>query len=209
MLTSAGVVDTTGMALHAAASQGRESSVEFLLRQWERNRSDRGAAYLDTVNRRDGTTPMVCGIGACRSSSPRIARLLIDYGADTASAVRLRDYEEGCRLFFNDTPLAFTNFKIHEKKTRENSDGERATRRQMHSLEATRRLLMRVEAVHAVSWMWPSSVPSATHAAVQGTGNITTTPSPLTPKLWRRVPRPRVLLAAMFRWAMRDANLGR
>lgn len=197
-LTSAGVVDT-GMVLQGAASRGRESSVKFLLLQGKWSTSDEGAGYLDTVNR-FGATSLICSISACRPCSSRISRLLIDTGATTTSAVRLTNAEG--KLFFNDTPLAYTNFKIREEKNRERIHGKRATESQLHSLEAIRRLLLRVEAVHAVSWLWASDVPSITHAASGGKGEAKTISTPLTsmlPVLRRRMRRPRVLFAALFR----------
>lgn len=56
--------------------------------------------------------------------------MLIDAGADTASTVRLTDVE-GTETS-NDTPLAYTNLVILEKKV----GGKDATVDQLHSLEA-------------------------------------------------------------------------
>lgn len=49
-----------------------------------------------------------------------------------------------------------------------------ATEEYLHRLEAIRRLLLRVEAVHAVSWLWPSDAPFVGRAA----GNGPEPPSP-------------------------------
>ena len=194
MLTCAGVVDP-GVALLSAAMCGRELSVKFLLHQQGWKTSGREAAYLDILNR-FGATPLVCSIEAC-CFSPRIARLLVDAGADSATAVRLTDVRGAVR--FNGTPLAYTNFILREKKIKEKD----ATEKQLHSLEAIRRQLMRVEAVHAVSWQWARDAHAVTHAAApEDASNIATTSTPLAsmlPILRRRAGRPRVLLAAMFR----------
>ena len=204
VLTNAGVVDT-GIALITAVDCGRESSVKFLL---QRKAGGQGAGYPN-YRIRFGATPLVCSMRACRSCSPRVARLLIDAGADTTSAVRLSD-REGTEIF-NDTPLALANSYL---------DDEKLTDDEVHSLEAIRRLLMRVEAIHAVSWLWSCHVPSDTNAAAaEGTGRrattttttTTTTSTPLAsmlPILRRRTQRPRVLMAAMFRWVARHLPSG-
>ena len=197
LLTSAGVVDT-GIALLGATVQGRESSVKFLLQQWKRN--GQKAGYLETCDP-SGRTPLVRSVQACRfSCSPRIARVLVDAGADTATAVRLSD-DEGT-MIFNDTPLALAELYLGVK----NMGEEDATESQLHCLEAMRRLLMRVEAVHAVSWLWARDVPRVTQAFREGMTSATqATSTPLTlmsPMLRRRAGRPRVLLAAMSRWVV-------
>lgn len=43
--------------------------------------------------------------------------------------------------------------------------GENATKEQLNGLEGIRRLLLRVEAVHATSWLWQSDVPSTSNPA--------------------------------------------
>ena len=206
ILTSAGVVDT-GKALVDAAASACASSVKFLLQQ-ERRANGRGVAYPDTRHR-NGSTPLVLSLQACRPCSPRIARLFVDAGADTASAFRLTD---GISMeIFNDTPLALVDMYIFGKTEK----ASETTESELNSLEASRRLLMRVEAVHALSWLWPSDDPSITHAgAARGTtskGKAKKVSTPLLsmlPIVRRRVRRPKVLLAALFRWVMRDADRG-
>ncbi|CAN0502790.1 unnamed protein product, partial [Scytosiphon promiscuus] len=83
-----------------------------------------------------------------RPCSYRIARWLVDAGADAASPVRIMD--QWGRTVFDDTPLAYTNMCLHRKDVK----GKPATVKQLVSLEAVRRFLLRVEAVHAVSWLW-------------------------------------------------------
>lgn len=197
MLTSAGVVDT-GMALHAAVICGRETSAKFLLPQQEEESKarDEGAGPLD-IHSPGGATPLVCSIQACCSCSARITRLLVDAGADITTAVRPTD--EGGVVTFDDTPLALADLYLSEEKI----EGKDATESQVYSLEAIRRLLMRVEAVHALSWLWANGVPSVTHAAAEHAGRATKETSisliSILQILRRRAGRRRVLLAALFR----------
>lgn len=154
-LTDAGVVDT-GEALSNAAECGREGSVLFLLRQRRRQggalilRNARtagaGTPYVETNDSLTGTTPLFMCIAFCASNAPRVARLLIDAGADTTSAVRIRHVPGA-----SDTPLALTERYLSAR----NVNGRPATAEQMCKLEAIRRLLLQVPAVRAVSWLWP------------------------------------------------------
>ncbi len=141
VLADAGVVDN-GEALISASCNGRELSAKFLLQQ----RKGDEAAY---VNYRsiDSLTPLIGAVGYIVFScpSPRIVRLLVDAGADTKSA----------NPRINQTPLATASRMLREKKI----NGKDATEDQLHRLEGVRRLLLRVEAVHAVSFLWPVDAP--------------------------------------------------
>lgn len=185
MLATCGVVDT-GVALIAAAALGNELPVKILLQRQEWK-----AGYPDSTNA-SGATPLAGAIQSRRPCSSRISRLLVDEGADTTTALHLTD-DDG-RVVFNDTPLAFVDYCSSDTDDTES---------QRHSLEATRRLLSRVEAVHAVSWLWARDTPSSTRAATEGTSSATpTTPSTLLPVLKRTTGRPRVLLSALSRWVV-------
>ena len=106
-------------------------------------------------------------------------------------------------------PLAFVSYMLHEKKLGEKD----ATEQQLHKLKGIDRLLLRVEAVHAVSWLWSVGIPST--IGTTGEGQIVSTSTPLMTTLTilrRRTRRSRVLLAALFRWVdvmkcMRDIYL--
>ena len=141
MFISAGV-DEHGDALLLATEVGKEASVKFLLQHqgWKAS----GERFsLNTGNPR-GHTPLDRAIA--RYPSPRIVRLLVDAGADTARrAVRLTD--DWGRVEFNGTPIALTTSTLRAKKV----DGKDATEEQLYKLEGIRRLLSRVEAVYAVS----------------------------------------------------------
>ncbi|CAM9577081.1 unnamed protein product, partial [Ectocarpus fasciculatus] len=154
ILTGAGVVDT-GLALFVSAGFGLEASVKFLLRQRHKE-SNNSSVEVASINAQDssGYTPLLVCIMACLSQAPRIVRLLIDAGADTTSPVRSMSSKG--ELEFNGTPLAATTSCLRNKRI---ADGKPATKERLHRFEAIRRLLLRVEAVHAVSWLWPSDAP--------------------------------------------------
>lgn len=95
-------------------------------------------------------------------------------------------------------PLACAHFNIHKEKIK----AQGATESFSTSLQAVRRLLMRVEDVQAVPWLWASDAPSSTNMAVEGASRVKTTPTPLVSMLAilrRRTGRPRLLLAFSVR----------
>ncbi|CAM9419764.1 unnamed protein product [Ectocarpus sp. 4 AP-2014] len=113
ILTEAGGVDTAGLALGAAAANGREESVKFLLRQRckEGNNSNVDDVYINA--RPNGCTPLTASIHSCFSQAPKILRLLIDAGTDTTTAVRAANSQG--ELEFNRSPLAVTTSCLREK----------------------------------------------------------------------------------------------
>lgn len=195
VLMGAGVVDT-GKSLARAARFGREPSVKYLLQQ--RNRETTGDdAYVNTRDAPYGETPLLLAVGFRGCCSPRIVRLLVDAGADTTSAVQVT--LEGGLVLFHDTPLAVTSRSIRDKTVL----GKHATEDQLNRLEATRRLLLRVDAALAVSWLWPCGMSSITHAFTRNkvTSTCATPLGRMIPALRRRARR-RVLLSLLFRWVM-------
>ena len=95
--------------------------------------------------------------------------------------------------------LAVTNELLRWEKL---TTGEDATQDQLPTWQAIRRLLVRVEAVRALSWLWPSRAPCLTHAA-EGTSRSTAS-TPLTlmlPLVGRTAGARRALLRSLFRWA--------
>lgn len=193
-LMSAGVVDT-GWALSAAAGHARKVPVGILL-QCYKGTAEGKRAY---VNTRDhlGTPPVLYAIGCAGVSSARIVQLLVSAGAATSSTTRVRNYTG---FIFYDTPLTFTTRLLREKKIVRGKD---FTQDQLRALEAIRRLLLRVKAVHAVSWLWARDVPCVARVASEGANKGRTTPNPLTsmlPILRRRARRrPGTILASLFR----------
>ena len=210
VLTDAGVVDT-GEALVQAARVGGVASAKFLLQQHQQQRQEEeeeeeeeaqggkstgGDAYVNATDSL-GLTPLATCIMKCRSSSPKVARLLIDAGADTTSTVPV--YINPGEVGWNGAPLALTHICLEEGRV----DGKDAEEEQQ--LKAIRRLLLQVEAVHAGSWLWHiSSAPVVDNAAAEGASEIATPSTPLArmmPTLRRRAARRRVLLAALCRCA--------
>ncbi len=171
--------------------------MKFLVQQ-KLNTSDDAVGYVN-ASYDLGRMPLVCAILCYRGGcTPRVARLLVDAGTDTASAVRITD--DAGRLTFNGTPLALATAALHHKKVARVKD---ATQEQLHGFEGVRRLLLRVEAVHAAYLLWPIDNPSFQDAEGKGrTKKIPTPVSLMLPMLRRRASRPKVLLAALFRWVM-------
>lgn len=187
MLTDAGVTDTGREALFAAALNGRPESLKFLLNHMNRA-SATGRAYIN-FRGPGNITPLLLCVWGCRQGSPRTVRLLIDAGADTAGQV-----------MHGDTPLNYVGSCLRDKTVK---GGEDATQEQLRRLEAMRRLLMQVEAVHAISWLWPKAALRITPGAVDSPRKMNANPTPLTamlPTLRRRAGRPTVLVAALARW---------
>lgn len=71
--------------------------------------------------------------------------MLIDAGANTASAVALRRNAPG--EIVKDTAFAIVNHALHKKEVY----GNEVKEKQPHSLRASRRVLLGVDAVHEVS----------------------------------------------------------
>ncbi|CAM9890975.1 unnamed protein product [Scytosiphon promiscuus] len=197
-LMDAGVTDTTAIAAMARAARfGHESCVKLFVRRQE----DREAASVRSyVNRRGvstGATPVLSAVEACHPSSRRIVRFLLDAGADTASVLRVTN--PAGMFLFEGTPLSWATRCLHEKTV----DGEPATEEQLRGLEGVRQLLLRAEAVQAISWLWPREFPAVARAA-QGNRAKPSVSGPLAsmlPLMVRRARRRRVLLAAMSRYS--------
>ncbi|CAM9733507.1 unnamed protein product [Ectocarpus fasciculatus] len=200
ILTGAGVADN-GLALIEAADRGREASVKFLLRQQhEESKGSVEDAYIKNAITSNGNTPLfaILAKAAYFSQAPRIVRLLVDAGADTTSPIRITDSKG--ELLFNGTPLALTSSWLREEL---DANGKTATEEYLRRLKAIFRLLLRVEAVHAVSWLWPSNAPFISHAAQSG-------PDPPLPPLRRMLPilKRRTkgrggLAATLLRWVVK------
>ncbi len=191
VLADAGVADTGRDALALAAALGREQSVKFLLQQQVDGETQNVDFYL---NSRDemGSTPLAYALDPC--SSPRVVRLLVDAGADTTSAVRFPT-----SAGFDETPLAFITRWPRTEKTRGGID---STEQRLHRLEGIRRVLLRVEAAHALSWLWHNDDLSTANAAAEDTSNARMTPTALGMVMpsWRRQARGHgVLQAALLR----------
>ncbi|CAN0364111.1 unnamed protein product, partial [Ectocarpus sp. 8 AP-2014] len=194
ILTNAGVVDT-GLALVVAAGYGGEAPLKFLLEQARARKTMNGAAYVNARDR-GGVTPLLGGIQNYR---PRVVRLLVEAGADTTSPVAVRNQLGGDVSI---TPLDLTMNLVRDKvKVARRGP---ASPEQLHKLEAIRRLLLRVEAVHAVSWLWSinSAISTITNATAKGTDRTAATSTVGTPPMLmmrRRTRGRKVPLAALLR----------
>lgn len=189
LLTSAGVVDT-GWALNAAAGRGSEASVRLLLQHKGTAAGKR--AYVNTRDNLD-TTPMMYAISFAGRSSVRIVRWLLDAGADTSSICPVRNY---AGVVVYNTPLTHTERLLREKKI---FIGKDFTEGKLRRLDAIRRLLLRVEAVHAISWLWANVAAGGASKTRAALILLTST----LPILRRRARRPGTVLAPLFRWVMR------
>lgn len=171
------------VSLDIAARFGYVEVVRELLKQ--RGLEGCGGAHA-------GVTALYVNFAKCSS---KVLRLLVDAGVDTTSAHQA--FAMPGVAAPNHTLLAFTNRGLNEKKVFEAD----ATEEQLNGLEGIRRLLLRLEAVHALSWLWDTNRAFATRAA-GGTRKSKTISTPLgtmLPVLRRRAARPRLLLRQAFR----------
>lgn len=200
-LTRAGATDTGG-ALIAAAGAGLEVSVRALLRRRLAREPDGVGAYVNSARGPSGATAVLLAIGMAGKCSPRILRMLVDVGADTTSSVLIRNnwgVPVGCG-----PPMKLVTDTVRNRTL----GGRQATEDDLNRLEAARRLLLRVDAVHATSWLWPVNVGAmdrrSPEVAARGAGASSTDASPLMapqPALRRRAARDgRVMFAPLFRY---------
>lgn len=204
-IMDAGVIDT-GAALAAAAECSCEASVKFLLQKEQQQRGRKTGTNVEGeyVNKLDDyeRTPLLFAMGCFGLCfpSPRIVRMLVDAGANTTSVIRVTG-EEGSVIFLI-TPQELANRSLREKRVKH----ENGTReKQLHKLEAIRRMLLQVEAAHAVSWLWPSGDVPSISPAVESLSNTKAAPAPvvsMVPILKRRAGRHGVLVAALSRWVV-------
>lgn len=120
--------------------------------------------------------------------------------ADTTSAVQVKNLDR--QVVFDGTPLDHTNLILRERK----AGGREADEEKLHRLEAIRRLLTTVEAIHAVSWLWPADLLSiadsgADNAKPNKKTSTAETPLTLALPIRGRGARGRgVALASLFRF---------
>ena len=175
--------------MHLAARVGRSTVARALVI---------GGASDANARNKFGETPLFCAVAFDRCS-PKVVRVLVDAGADTTSALRVSDpWRWGVTL--NETPLETTVRSLRTKKV----GGEDATEEQLHGLEGIRRLLLRVDAVHAVSWLWCDGAwPTTVGGAAEGSGTNKIASTPLRMMLSTLKRRRRgALLGNIFRWVV-------
>ncbi|CAM9576425.1 unnamed protein product, partial [Ectocarpus fasciculatus] len=130
---------------------------------------------------------------AVESAFPRVVRLLLDAGADVTSTCSFPGGNPR-------SPLSQCIRSIRSKSCQ----GLPATEEQLNRLEAARRLLLRVEAIHAVSWLWWSNTPCIAPAAEEVVAACGTLSSPSKARVlisWRRTGARRVLMPASLRYS--------
>ena len=137
----------TGQALICAVYGCKERSVRYILNQYKELSTGRnqGVDYRDE----NGRTALMLAVG--KYFSPKIVRWLIDAGADTTKKIEnytLPDYVK----------------KLMAGQAEEN----------LQKLGAIRQLLLREDAVHSKSWLWPSE---STERGTSGSGTPRGTPS--------------------------------
>lgn len=201
ILADAGVVDT-GTALLVAAARADLAAVRLLLQQRKLQGPSTDVVGYINMRQSNGHTPLFCSIDAVPDAdgvhqpiSPRVARMLIDAGADTTSALRVTNV--GGDIFFCGTPLAYACKCLREKEV----GGKDATEKELRRLETARRLLLRVEAVRAASWLWRAD-DSIAQLGGHGAGKASATSTPLRvmlPMLRRRARRRGLVMAPLFR----------
>ena len=195
VLMDAGVVDNNSISLVTAARYGCEASVKFLLQQKGWNT----CGIVDYMNVCDitlGQPPLLSAICGVKGCYPRIVRLLLDAGADTTLIVPFT-FDKG-RARFEGTLLALATRRLREK----DFWGKDSAQEQQHRLERIRLLLLRVEAVRAVSFLWPLRDILPVMYDVEGTVRNKKRSTPITlmlSMLRRRAARPSVLLTALLR----------
>lgn len=204
MLTKAGVVDT-GTALIGAAERGHDAPVKLLLQEHsEKNAPGVGAYVNNKIDDPFGRNPLRRSVvEACRACAPRVVRMLVDAGVDTASAVPITKTRGGYGPATNATLLAFTTRNLRKRT----AGGKPATEEELHRLEAVRRLLLRVKAVRAVSWLWPNDAPLIGRVG-KGDRKAKKASAPLgrmLPSLRRRAATRGAPLAPLFRWVVNVA----
>lgn len=119
ILTDAGVVDT-GEALVQAAGFGIEESVKMLLQQ-QGGKYTGGDAYANVADP-CGRTPLLSCILGCLPCSPKVARTLVDAGADTTRVFR-SSKDPGGEIELSSMPVALIDLSLDAKIV----GGEKAT----------------------------------------------------------------------------------
>ncbi|CAN0297664.1 unnamed protein product, partial [Pylaiella littoralis] len=177
-----GAVDAEGIALCAAVEGRREECIKLLLANTS-TRAYANMAHDSTLpmysNQLFQDTPLVSAFELGGFYSPRITRLLLDAGADVASRVRYEGIEGDV---MHDTPLAIAESILPLWGTEWDASEDVE-----FGLKGVIRVLKQVDAVHAISWCWPSALEKSTPIVR------------VLPGLKRRATKPRVLLAALSR----------
>lgn len=136
-----GVVDKEGTAMCAAIEGRGEACVKLLMVRRGGHKDIDARAYINIAQGRD--SPLLCTFDMGRFHAPRIAKFLLNQGAETTSNVQLELDEWG---EIGDTPLVAATLALGHAETDTEVDDET-----LDGLKGGTRLLQQVDAVHAVS----------------------------------------------------------
>lgn len=199
------VVDTDGSALGSAVEGKSEECVKLLLRHRGGHGNISAYTYMN-IPQRLGLlgSPLACTFCLGGFYSPRIARLLIEAGADTTSDVLVEDNDgDNDGGIVKATPTHLAEMVLRRGLGTDDTTGEDGAEI-LDGLRLVIRLLHQVSAVHANSWLWPRDFPIVgIGGAAQEKSEKKSTPTivrMLPPVLKRRATRkPRMLMAALSR----------
>ncbi|CAN0475297.1 unnamed protein product, partial [Scytosiphon promiscuus] len=136
-LCDSGVVDTDGTSFCAAVEGRATECVKLLVRRRGGHVGIDARAYINITKGRD--SPIMATFDMGRGCAPRMARFLLDQGADTTTHWGV----------MSDTPVVAATLALQQAETIFNVD-----KNVVDGLKGVIRVLHQVEAVHAVSWCW-------------------------------------------------------
>lgn len=150
ILMKAGVRDT-GSALILTAEMGHDAAANLLLQHRRRGEGTSAdvASYVNADHLNDSVTPLSCCLVGRRPGCCRILRALLDAGADSAISVPM-NLPSG--LVSSLAPLGLAT----ELLSLIRAGVFYPTEEHLRVLLSSQRVLLREEAIHAVSWVWPA-----------------------------------------------------
>ena len=185
-----GVVDNEGLAFCSAVEGKSRACIDLLLERRGGNEGMDATAYLNIAEGND--SPLLCTfhIGGCAAT--RMARFLLDNGANTTQKVTFHLNALGT---VKATPLVAAILTFNHAENRTGFDG----------LKGVIRLLHQVDAVHAMSWRWPSNT-NRTKGGKREEKSAAI--GRMLPLMKMRAGRPKVLLGALCRYSRKSEVLG-
>jgi len=189
-LIDSGVVDDEGLAFCSAIEGRSHACIDLLFQRRGGNEGMDAAAYLNIAKGYD--SPLLCTFHTGGCAATRMARFLLDNGANTTEKVAFHLNALG-RV--KATPLVAAILTLNHAEVKKGFDG----------LKGVIRLLHQVDAVHAMSWRWPSNTNySKGKKRVEKSAAI----GRMLPLLKMRAERPKVLLGALCRYSSKSEVLG-
>lgn len=186
-LCDSGVLDTNGTAFSAAVEGRAKECAKLLVRRRGGHVGIDARAYVNIAKGRDN--PIMTTFDLGRGCAPRMARFLLDQGGDITTPIRFQFDQWGVT---SDTPVVAATVALQQAGTIINMSES-----VVDGLKGVVRLMHQVEAVHAVSWCWPSDIDRPTvETDEKKSGAI----ARMLPILRKRAKRPNVLLGALARY---------